>query len=98
MLLTLLRKIFFFMVAIITLNMLATGTDQTIICANLALGLALLDLHIGIIEPYLGWDFLGSFWFRSAHLLVRFAAYCLNFQLIFTFILKNDNESISSKA
>lgn len=50
MLLTLLRKIFFFMVAIIAFNILVTGTDQSIICANLAMGLMLLDLHIGMSQ------------------------------------------------
>jgi hypothetical protein len=46
-LLVFLRKTLFLMAAVLIFNIFATGTNQNLICANLALTLIMLDLHLG---------------------------------------------------
>lgn len=49
-LVVLLRKTLFLMAAVLAFNILATNTNQSLICSNLALTLIMLDLHLGISQ------------------------------------------------
>jgi hypothetical protein len=57
-LLSLLRKVFFLMVVVLLFNMLATEGSQTLVVANIILGLTLLDLPLGSVlsmQESTGW-------------------------------------------
>jgi hypothetical protein len=77
-------KIFFSMAAILLINIATGDMNQMVIVANVAMALAVIELNLGRIVSYVGYDALGWRVVRWGRVVVKITVYCVNFYLFFS--------------
>ena len=81
-LLSLIRKIFFFMVVVVLFNFGVIGGSQVVLLLNLGLALCMLDVGVGVGGKWswMGWEGL------------RAGVYCANFVAVYRLACRNEDE------
>ena len=81
-LLSLIRKIFFFMVVVVMFNFGVIGGSQVVLLLNLGLALCMLDVGVGVGGKWIwmGWEGL------------RAGVYCANFVAVYRLACRKEGE------